>query len=162
MWRFANNSARWIRVLLISAASIIALMGARHYAGSWNDGAALASVESLVDHQTLAIDRSIFVDPSLRPPGSPSPYEPDDELLMRYGTLDKVFVDGHYYAAKPFVPMVMWGGGYWIVQRLSGLTAARRARVFVYVMTLLISGAAYVAAVACLFELSLRILRSPS
>ena len=40
----------------------IALVSARDYAGGWNDGSRLATVESLVDYHTLAIDKSIYVD----------------------------------------------------------------------------------------------------
>src|SRR5262249_48123113 len=44
-------------LLLVS----IALVSAHSYAGGWNDGSRLATVECLVDYHTLAIDRSIFV-----------------------------------------------------------------------------------------------------
>src|SRR5687767_12101081 len=56
-----DNSERkaWIGVLL--GASLIALVSARPYAGGWNDGSRLATVESLVDRHTLAIDDSMFV-----------------------------------------------------------------------------------------------------
>ena len=58
----------------------LALVSARSFAGSSNDGSRLATVESLVDYHTLAIDRSIFV-----PPASatiwPPPYPPEHPLL---------------------------------------------------------------------------------
>ncbi|HEX9867029.1 MAG TPA: hypothetical protein VGC99_00290, partial [Candidatus Tectomicrobia bacterium] len=47
--------------LALIAAATVAIVSARSYAGGWNDGSRLATVESLVDHRTLAIDRSIFV-----------------------------------------------------------------------------------------------------
>ena len=39
----------------------IAIVSARDLAGGWNDGSRLATVESLVDYHTLAIDDSAFV-----------------------------------------------------------------------------------------------------
>ena len=49
----------WLAV--IAGAMLIALVSARPHAGGWNDGSRLATVESLVDRHTLAIDESIFV-----------------------------------------------------------------------------------------------------
>lgn len=163
MWqRTMDSHPQLIRWSVLGIAALIAIVSARPYAGSWNDGATLATVETLVDQHTFVIDRSIFVDPALRQPGSPPPYDVDDEILNAHGTLDKVFVDGHYYAAKPFAPVLLWGSGYWLMQRFSGLMAARSATTFVYGMTLLISGLAYVVAVACIYEISRRLLGSPA
>ena len=59
---------RETRALLavVFVATVLALASAKPYAGSWNDGSRLATVESLVDHRTLAIDDSVFV--SVPPP----------------------------------------------------------------------------------------------
>src|SRR5207247_6697120 len=91
--------------LVILGASVLAVAGARPYAGGWNDGSRLATVECLVDYHTLAIDRSIFV--QVPPPeGShtPSPYPLDEPDLLRYGTGDKLLIQGHFYADKSPVP----------------------------------------------------------
>ena len=50
-------AAAWV---LAALALVVAAVGARPYAGSWNDGCRLAAVESLVDRGTLAIDDSVF------------------------------------------------------------------------------------------------------
>ena len=46
-------------LFLIAATAFVATVGARPYAGSWNDGSRLATVESLVDRGTLD---KIFID----------------------------------------------------------------------------------------------------
>ena len=52
---------RWCAALVLAGATAIALVSASDYAGGANDGSRLATVESLVDYHTLAIDHSIFV-----------------------------------------------------------------------------------------------------
>jgi 4-amino-4-deoxy-L-arabinose transferase-like glycosyltransferase len=149
---------RWV---VLGAATFVAVVSARPYAGSWNDGASLAAVECVVDYGTLAIDRSVFVEPARRDASAAAPYPTDDALLMNRGTLDKVFVDGRYYAAKPFVPSLLMAGEYKALQSLRGLTARRSPAAFIFWMTLLSSGLAYVVAVCCVYELSRRVLGSP-
>src|SRR5213082_414583 len=92
-------------VLAISLA--IAVVSALPYAGAWNDGSRLATVECLVDHHTLAIDRSVFV--AVPAPGDPtarSPY-PEGADLLRRGTQDKLLIGGHYYSDKSPVPALL-------------------------------------------------------
>ena len=57
----ADRKTAPIAALVTFGAVLVALVSARPYAGSWNDGSRLATVESLVDYHTLAIDRSIFL-----------------------------------------------------------------------------------------------------
>ena len=89
-----------------AVAVAIALVSARDYAGGWNDGSRLATVECLVDHHTLAIDKSIFVDvPRIDPQSDrPFPYPLDDPAAFIGGTKDKVLVAGRYYSHKPPMP----------------------------------------------------------
>ncbi len=54
--------------VVLAAAVVVAAVSAHPYAGGWNDGSRLATVESLVDRHTWAIDDSIFVNPSAVPP----------------------------------------------------------------------------------------------
>jgi hypothetical protein len=121
----------------------IAWVSARDYAGGWNDGSRLATVESLVDYRTWAIDRSIFVNPDAAPR---SPYR--DDALVRHGTLDKLWIDGHYYSDKSPVPALLMAGIYSAWQWITGLSAAAAPAQFCFLMTFMTSGLAYV--VSCL------------
>jgi hypothetical protein len=56
-----DRSSRAAAPVVAILAAAIALASARPYAGGWNDGSRLATIESLVDRQSLAIDDSIFV-----------------------------------------------------------------------------------------------------
>jgi hypothetical protein len=133
---------------VLAAATLVALVSARDYAGGWNDGSRLATVETLVDHRTWAIDHSVFV--AVLPGGSP--YRPDDALSTR-GTLDKLFINGHYYSDKSPVPALFMAGVYAALQALTGLTARARPDLFCWALTLLTSGVAYVVAVWSVFRL---------
>jgi hypothetical protein len=133
------------------AATAIAWASARDYAGGWNDGSRLATVESLVDYRTWAIDRSIFV----RVGGpSQSPYR--DDALIRSGTLDKLRINGRYYSDKSPVPALLMAGIYMAWQWVTSLTAAASPERFCFVMTLMTSGLAYVAASLAVFLMSCR------
>ncbi|HEV7225927.1 MAG TPA: hypothetical protein VGN42_24685 [Pirellulales bacterium] len=138
-----------------TVAVAIALVSARDYAGGWNDGSRLATVECLVDHHTLAIDESIFVDvPRIDPRSDrPFPYPLDDPAAWIGGTKDKVLVAGRYYSHKPPIPAVLLAGWYFIWQKVTGLTARARCDEFCYWMTLGSSGVAYVASVVGAFHL---------
>src|SRR5207253_2672990 len=96
--------------LVVLGALAIALLSVRPYAGSWNDGSRLATVESLVDRGTFAIDDSIFV---RAPPENP-PYEAAD--LRQTGTLDRLRIDGRYYSDKSPVPAVLLASAYASIQ----------------------------------------------
>ena len=127
------------------------------YAVGWNDGSRLATVESLVDHGTLAIDCSVFVHPGAGAGGGGAPFGPG---LLPAGTADKVFVNGRFYSDKAPVPAVAMSALYWGLQRGTGLVARERVSRFAYLMTVTTSGASYVAAAAGMFLLALRILGS--
>src|SRR5439155_20838072 len=105
---------------VLAAAMLMAILSARDYAGAWNDGSRLATVECLVDYHTLAIDRSTFVEPAS--PDRPSPYLPDDEVLQK-GTADKLLIDGQFYSDKSPVPAVFLAATYQSLRWLTGLTA---------------------------------------
>jgi hypothetical protein len=141
----------WVAVAVAAAAIVLAAVTARPYAGAWNDGSRLATVEALVDRHTLAIDESAFVRVP-RPRENPSPYQADDLLLQRYGTLDKLFIAGHYYSDKSPVPALLLAGVYEAWQAATGLTVRQRPDLFCLVMTLASSGLAYVVAVWCLYR----------
>jgi hypothetical protein len=135
--------------VLFFAASV-ALLSALPYAGGWNDGSRLATVESLVDYHTLSINRSIFVTTD-RWPGS-FPYPPGDQRV-RNGTGDKLLIEGRYYSDKSPVPELLMAAVYKVMQMAVGLKARDQPRLFCYLMTIASSGLAYVIAVVCIFHL---------
>src|SRR5437868_2412568 len=136
MARVADHPiAAW---LLGLAAFGIAAIGARPYAGSWNDGSRLATVESLLDRGTLAIDDSIFCKPPqhLVEAGRP-PYDPTHPGLNIVGTYDKLFVRSHFYSDKPAVVSILMAAMYRPLQWLGVPSPPERPDIFCYVMTLL-------------------------
>jgi hypothetical protein len=140
--------------LVLAITSAIAFASARNFAGSWNDGSRLATVESLVDYGTFAIDRSIFIRPHQGADGS-LPYFADDNDLLRDGTGDKLLIQGHYYSDKSPVPAVLMAGLYKAVQAVTGLTARDKPAAFCYWMTVGGAGLAYVLAVWCVRRMAI-------
>ena len=139
----------------------IAVLGARPYAGGWNDGSRLATVETLVDRHTWIIDDSIFVRvPSSDAPAVVTPYDPDEPGLRKQGTLDKLFIDGHFYSDKSPVPALLMAGCYQLWQFATGWSARQHPDHFCRAMTLISSGLAYVIAAMCIYLLG-RTLRLP-
>ena len=149
-----STSERTLQLVVVTAAMVIAIVSARSYAGSWNDGSRLATVESLVDRHTFVIDDSIFVQvPRRDDPAAPAPYPLDDPLLLQYGTGDKLLIKGHFYSDKSPVPAVLMAGLYQALQWGTGLTARQQPARFCYWLTLASSGLPYVVAVWCMFQL---------
>jgi hypothetical protein len=149
----ASRVSPFWSLAVAAAAALVAVGSARPYAGCWNDGSRLATVESLVDRHTLAIDDSVFVRP---PPcddaGTATPYPRDEPNLLAHGTGDKLLIRGHYYSDKSPVPALFLAGVYAAWQAGTGETARERPDRFAYVMTLASSGVAYVFAVWCVFQ----------
>ena len=151
----ADRRERLAGYAVWAIAVAIAVVSARDYAGGWNDGSRLATVESLVDEGTLAIDNSVFVKVPYDRLGTelPFPYPIDDPDAWSRGTRDKIRVRGHYYSHKSPVPAMLMAGCYAVWQKITGARARDRCDEFCYLMTLVSSGAAYVAAVTTLFYL---------
>jgi len=139
-------------VSVIGLAALIAFLSARPYAGAWNDGSRLATVECLVDYHTLAIDHSVFVEIPRQPDG-PSPYAKDQPGPLEHGTGDKLLIHGHYYSDKSPVPAVLLAGVYQVAQWLTGLRAREHPNCFCYWMNLFSAGVSYVLAVWCVLRL---------
>src|SRR5262245_37387938 len=131
-------------ILVTLIAASIALVSVRPYAGSWNDGSRLATVESLVDRGTFAIDDSIFV----RVPPENAPY--DAKELQQTGTLDRLRIDGRYYSDKSPIPAVLLASAYAIVQGITGLSAAESPYLFCWLMNFLGGGLPFVIAVVAI------------
>jgi hypothetical protein len=150
-----NRRERLARYVVLALAVATAIIGARDYAGGWNDGSRLATVECLVDRHTWAIDRSVFVDVPYDRLGTekPFPYSSDDPAGSVGGTQDKIRIDGHYYSHKSPVPAVLLAGCYAMWQKLTGETARERCDEFCYWLTLLSSGTAYAITVVAMFAL---------
>jgi hypothetical protein len=126
-------------IIVIVLAAAIAWLKCRDLPGSWNDSSRLATVEAIVDRQTFIIDDSIFVNPPAR---SRLP-----------GTMDKLFIRGHFYSDKSPVPAILMAGEYWLWQHITSKTAVSDTRGFCRFLTLASSGIAYVVAVWCIFAL---------
>lgn len=148
--RIPSHESRWPGVAVVILATMIAIGSARPYAGAWYDGSRLATVESLVDRHTLAIDDSIFV--VVPPEGQPSPYP--DEPTFRNGTGDKLLIAGHYYSDKSPAPALLMAGVYQCWQWCTGITAREEPHAFCYGMTLVSSGLPYVIAVWCIYSMA--------
>jgi hypothetical protein len=138
-------------VLVILVAGGVAVASARPYAGSWNDGSRLATVESLVDHHTLAIDDSLFV--AVPAPDDPSMLNPYQGAALGKGTLDKLAISGHFYSDKSPVPALLLAVIYQALQWLFGLNVRLDPEAFCWWMTVVSSGVAYLIATACIFRL---------
>jgi hypothetical protein len=150
---FREDGPFWI-VLVLVISLAIAIVSARPYAGGWNDGSRLATVECLVDQHTLAIDRSIFVQvPQPDDSEGALPYPRDEPDLLRNGTGDKLLIHGQYYSDKSPVPALLMAGIYQAWRWCTGTTARERPDSFCYWMTLASSGLAYVIAVTCMYQL---------
>jgi hypothetical protein len=141
---------RW-DVGVIGLALVLAGLGAAGQAGSWYDGSRLATVECLVDYHTWIIDRSLFVDVPPNSSGHTSPYA----QTLKDGTLDKLWINGHFYSDKSPVPALLMASEYALFKTLTGWTAGERTDWFCRVMTMGSSGLAYVLAVWCVFRLGI-------
>src|SRR5437588_4457539 len=152
----SQNGTRVVaKICVLSAAVTVALLSAHCYAGGWNDGSRLATVECLVDYHTLAIDDSIFVRvPPATDPKRALPYPEADSGLLQTGTGEKLFINGHYYSDKSPVPALVMAGMYEVYAWCTGRTAREHADSFCYWMTVTSSGLAYVVAVWCMFVLA--------
>ncbi len=147
--RLALSETAWEGLVLAVALAGAALV-TRDHAGSWNDGSRFAAAESLVERGTWAIDDSVFVRP---PAGGPSPYPPDDLLLTGYGTLDKLFIDGHWYTDKPPVSVLPLAAVYAVWHGATGETARSRPDLFCRTLTFATSGLAFAVAAWSLVRL---------
>ncbi len=147
-----SNSAT---VLLAVLALLFSALMAHPYAGGWNDGSRLATVESLVDRGTFCIDQSLYVDTSLAK--NITPYAADNEILMSKGTLDKLLIDGHFYSDKSPMPAILMAVSYRIARELGLPSAAERPDLFAWLMTVLWSGGAFITALIALHFIGLRL-----
>lgn len=148
------RNERFVVAAVALSASLIAILSACPFAGGYNDGSRLATVESLVDQGTLAIDHSVFVQtPPATAPAHQLPYPAIFPWLFEHGTFDKALVKGKYYSDKPPVQAVLMAGVYWGLKKTCSLDARERTDRFCYLMTLTSSGLAYVLAVVFAYRM---------
>lgn len=155
----------WLFAAVFLAAGTLAACP-KPYAASDNDSSRLATVEALVDYHTLAIDHTVYVPPgSVHAPPNHRPFfvrpTGDDGHKHERGTMDKLFINGHFYSDKPMVPAFVLAGPYWVAEHFFGLRARERPDAFAVLMTLLMSGLPYVIAVAAVARTG-RLLGLPS
>jgi chromate transport protein ChrA len=156
-----DRREKWVECWVLAVAIGIALCSARPYAGGWNDGSRLATVETLIDRHAWFIDDSIFVRvPHPDDANTPLPYDPNVSALLEHGTLDKLFIHGHYYSDKSPVPALLMAGEYQLWKWATSWTARTHPDRFCAAMTLASSGLSYVLAVLCIYRLG-RPLRLP-
>ena len=94
---------------------LLLLLLTKHAANSPNDQSRLATMESLVEQGTFAIDDSTFKD-----------------------TVDKIFVNGHFYSGKPPVLSFLGAGCYFILHHAFRLSISDSLTY--YSLTLLLVG----------------------
>jgi hypothetical protein len=114
---------------VLLAAAAVAALGAWAWPGGPNDGARLATAESLVDRHTLAIDDAVY-----------KPY------------CDKLLINGHFYSDKPPLPSLLLAVEYQLLRWALGLRVSQPPDPLTYLLTLGSSGLAYVAAVWCVYR----------
>ena len=158
LWLFRTAMPRFGHGWTVLCAAILAALTARPYAGAWNDGSRLATVESLVDRHTFSIDDSIYLNPSV---AARPPYDPSNALAAAYGTQDKLLIDGHWYSDKSPVPAVLMAAPYQLWRWFGGPSAAERPDLFARGLTWLFAGLPYVLAVWAIARMT-RHLQLPS
>jgi hypothetical protein len=130
---------------LYLCAGVAAIVTARPYAGSWNDGSRLATVECLVDQHTWTIDDSNYVTPDR---AARQPYAPNS-VAAQTGTLDKLLIDGRFYSDKSPVPALPMAWVYQVWRWADGPSAAARPDWFARLLTWVFAGLPYFLAVVC-------------
>lgn len=139
---------------ILPGMALLIAFGTPASVGSWNDGSRLAAVESLVERGTWTIDDSIFVQPPKPGSGLPSPYVEGDPNATR-GTLDKLWIGGHYYSDKSPVPTVLLAGFYAVLRNLEFPRAEDNPTRFCWVLSVVPMGLSFLLAVGCIWGLGL-------
>ncbi len=160
MARWADHPAMaWV---LAAFAFAFAGASAKPFAGGWNDGTRLASVESLVERETFCIDGTTFLEaPAGHFERGTPPYDPDSSLL-RLGTKDKLFIDGRFYPSTSPAVSVPLAVAYRGLMQLGLPKPSDRPDVFAWVVTVLFAGTGYALAVGCMWRVGTRVGLSPA
>ena len=151
-----DRTAGRTEAAILICAAILAILGARPFAGGWNDGSRLAAVESLAERGTLRIGESTFIDVPTPADGVLPVYDPGEPGLVQFGTRDKMLIDGHFYSDKSPVPTVLLAGVYRTWLALGGPPIADRPDLTITLLTVLSGGLPFVFAAWCLTRLARR------
>jgi hypothetical protein len=108
----------------------------KSYVGSWNDASRMATIESLVERGTFAIDNSTY-----------------------NWTGDKVYIKEHFYSDKPPVLSFLAAGPYFLMKNL-GLSFQNNERFVYYMLTFLLVGIP-ASITVYIFNKSLKLIRLP-
>jgi hypothetical protein len=138
----APRSDRILEIGVVLIAVAIAAVSARPFTAGANDASRLATVECLVDHHTLEIDQSTWFEAAA-------------------GDKIRPIRDGPFYSDKPPVLALLLAGPYAALHDGFGFRSADHKEAFCFLMTLLCSGLAYVAAVWCVYRLGRLVGLSP-
>ena len=106
------NGRRKIFLLFL----ILLLIFTKQYVTSWNDASRIATIESLVDYNSFAIDNSLFI-----------------------GTGDKYLYAGNFYSTKPPIFTLLSSGVYLLINSL-GFSFQSNYRATYYLLTILVIG----------------------
>ena len=110
----STNSGKYLKTFVIFFL-LFALL-TKIEAISWNDTSRMAQIQSLVEHRTLIIDNSIFVN-----------------------TGDKYFFNNHFYSDKPPLLALYASPFYFLLKKL-GLSFENHSQLTYYLITLLSIG----------------------
>jgi len=113
---------------LILAAIALSVVMVHWAAGSWNDTSRMATIQALVEHGTLAIDRTDFV-----------------------ATKDKVLIDGRFYSDKPPFPALIGAVVYAPLYHMGLSLTAGRSLAY-YLITLFTMKGSLLAALWCFYR----------
>ncbi len=152
------NSHRWAYRVVLAISVLFSILSAKPYAQSWNDGTRLAMVQALVETNTFIIDDTIFVgELNRRNAARTSPYNPDDELLVKQGTKDKLYIGGHYFSDKSPVPGVVMAM-FWKAFSAVGLPSIQEnPGLFIYFLTVIFAGVPTVFCTWAILKISLQL-----
>lgn len=144
----SGKSPWWYWSAIVIFPVLLVAFSAKPFAGGWNDGSRLAAIDAIINHGTLYVDQSIFVSVPVEmiENGRP-PYDLNQPLLLQYGTLDKLCIDGHFYSDKPMIVAIIYAGIYRVWELLSGERFLDNISNTIRVLTLLSSGFWYCIAV---------------
>ena len=131
------------------------------FAGSWNDGSRLASVESVAERGTFVLDDSLFVFPYGPKAGGPNPYDPKSEVLAKRGTLDLMQIDGHFYSDKSPLPTLVLAWSWKIFRGLGAPDPQNNPSFFCRVMNFLAGALPFALGAAAVWILAWRLASNP-